>query len=254
MSCIVCDGELSGKQRKYCSNACKQQNKYSNIRNCGKDKYKHQCVICGEGFYSNYKKGKYCSKECSKHAANLRRRRLPEVRECAYCGKPSGRRKYCSRTCQRRVLGSTTYTHICISCGKEWVSFNKNAKYCSNVCYNIVRPQPTEHIEDTDYRKIKGKTNIREKMRKRNRKPRLRQATPDWISLDGFVEIELKREPGQEIDHIVPINHPLVCGLNVPWNLQILRCEVNNFKSNKFDGTNENEGWIDEYREYRRRK
>lgn len=37
------------------------------------------------------------------------------------------------------------------------------------------------------------------------------------------------------LDHIVPLNHPLVCGLTVPWNLRIVPWRVNATKSNNWN-------------------
>lgn len=48
-----------------------------------------------------------------------------------------------------------------------------------------------------------------------------------------------------QVDHIIPINHDIVCGLHVSWNLQILTKDDNIKKSNKFDGTYENQSWRD---------
>lgn len=38
-----------------------------------------------------------------------------------------------------------------------------------------------------------------------------------------------------EVDHVIPSNHPLVCGLHVEYNLQILTEEENIKKSNQFN-------------------
>ena len=78
------------------------------------------------------------------------------------------------------------------------------------------------------------------------RKKRIRRAMPLWLSPDQKDEIRLfyqnafaaKQALGvsYHVDHIVPIIHPLVCGLHVPWNLQLLTAAENIEKSNRFDG------------------
>jgi len=46
-------------------------------------------------------------------------------------------------------------------------------------------------------------------------------------------DIYNERIPGlHHIDHIVPLNSPLVCGLNVPWNMVRMEAKENQKKSN----------------------
>lgn len=52
------------------------------------------------------------------------------------------------------------------------------------------------------------------------------------------------------LDHIIPLFHKDVCGLDVPWNMQILTHQQNCIKSNKFDGTYDNESWRKDARDY----
>lgn len=61
-------------------------------------------------------------------------------------------------------------------------------------------------------------------------------ATPTWLTedqkwiIDQFYEAT---QPGFAVDHIIPILGENVCGLHVPWNLQILTEEENSKKGNR---------------------
>lgn len=66
-------------------------------------------------------------------------------------------------------------------------------------------------------------------------------STPDWVDRRALnsLHAEAKRrtiETGVEhvLDHIVPLNHPYVCGLTVPWNLRIVTRLQNAAKCNKW--------------------
>lgn len=77
------------------------------------------------------------------------------------------------------------------------------------------------------------------------RKVMLRFATPTWVQklyADQMRDIywsaaRRTRETGIEhhVDHIIPIRHENVCGLHVPWNLQVITASQNLTKGNSFD-------------------
>lgn len=69
------------------------------------------------------------------------------------------------------------------------------------------------------------------------------KATPKWLTGIHWEEIknfywlskDLERVSGEKyhVDHIVPLQGKNVCGLHVPWNLQILPSDINLSKHNK---------------------
>jgi len=61
------------------------------------------------------------------------------------------------------------------------------------------------------------------------------QATPSWFDKDLVESLYVSASNGFHIDHIVPLQGELVCGLHVIENLQILSAEENLSKSNKFE-------------------
>jgi 5-methylcytosine-specific restriction endonuclease McrA len=75
------------------------------------------------------------------------------------------------------------------------------------------------------------------------RRKRHQQATPSWLTKEHKRAIKalylkamhLTESTGVEhhVDHIVPLSNPTVCGLHVPWNLQVLTAAENIQKANR---------------------
>jgi hypothetical protein len=71
-----------------------------------------------------------------------------------------------------------------------------------------------------------------------------KKSMPSWVNPTEINLIYKNKPAGMTVDHIIPTISKLVCGLHVPWNLQYLPLKLNSKKLNKFDGTNENNGWM----------
>jgi 5-methylcytosine-specific restriction endonuclease McrA len=79
------------------------------------------------------------------------------------------------------------------------------------------------------------------------RRRRFRDATPKWLTENQKMEvrlkyrlaIELSRATGERhaVDHIIPLHGESVCGLHVPWNLQVLTQKDNLAKYNRLVDT-----------------
>lgn len=157
---------------------------------------------------------------------------------------------------------------VCNKCGKslDSTSFHSNGRGgLRKTCKICVNNQCKEYRE-SNHDKVKLKN---EKYRKNNkellrlkskrhyalnkhmyaeaeaRRRSLKQkATPRWLSVSQRKEIrslywlaqDLAKVTGEvyHVDHVVPLKHEKVCGLHVPWNLQILPKDLNYAKSNNF--------------------
>lgn len=104
--------------------------------------------------------------------------------------------------------------------------------------------QNIKEIRLRERKKNSGAYSIRARSRRRTS---LRTLGVSYEEIQPFYvkAKELTESTGikHEVDHIVPLTHKDVCGLNVPWNFQILTKEENLKKHNKFDYTEENLGW-----------
>lgn len=61
------------------------------------------------------------------------------------------------------------------------------------------------------------------------------QATPPWVDKEIIALFYRDTPDGMQVDHIVPLQHKLVCGLHVMANLQYLSVTDNLKKHNKFN-------------------
>jgi len=66
-------------------------------------------------------------------------------------------------------------------------------------------------------------------------------STPDWVDRKALALLyrEARRRTRRDgclwvVDHIVPLTHPHVCGLTVPWNLRVITGPENAARSNRW--------------------
>lgn len=122
--------------------------------------------------------------------------------------------------------------------------YEKNRSKVNKKAYEWQKSQPPE-------KKLKIAESRRERQHRYQakrtaneaaRRARKMSATPPWLSDDQLSEIaslywlakDLKAVTGYEyhVDHILPLQGKNVCGLHVPWNLQVLPSDINLSKSN----------------------
>ncbi len=166
---------------------------------------------------------------CSKHYYRVKRGGTPELsvkqkaalRKCDIpeCGKPHESLGLCAMHLQRKRRNGDPNNP-----GKNL--FDGKAKE-----RNLARTAKWKKVNRVEYNVYLA-----------NKKARIKEATPSWVDFAELKEIYRNRE-NAEVDHIIPILHPDVCGLHVPWNLQYLSPLDNNRKNNSFDGTYENTSW-----------
>ena len=109
-------------------------------------------------------------------------------------------------------------------------SAEKRKQYMS-----VWREKNREHIKE-----YSEKNKARYVAHCNERRARRLKARPNWVNKDAMDSIYEKRRTvtantgvQHHVDHYYPLTHKLVCGLDVPWNLQIITAEENAAKGNK---------------------
>lgn len=120
--------------------------------------------------------------------------------------------------------------------GRRYYERNRDAM----IAKAAAQPQESKRARQRRYAQ---KYPERERVKTNMRRRRHRQATPPWLSKEQVAQIrqiyrsaqELTAATGvlYEVDHFVPLASEVVCGLHVPWNLQVVPREINRRKTNK---------------------
>jgi len=144
---------------------------------------------------------------------------------------------------KKRQSGSFGIRGVCKPCHtiKNSISRKKCGRKTSPKTAESARERASDY-----YYENRGRPEFKAKacnLQARRRSYKLK-ATPDWLTQEHLEEIknfywlaqDLKSVTGEtyHVDHIVPLKGKSVCGLHVPWNLQILPADINLSKGNHY--------------------
>lgn len=160
---------------------------------------------------------------------------LPRTRPAAQAsGSP---RYFTGKACKRghRAPRRTTDT-VCIACGQQKHADNRAAKLAYARQYRAENSIKIKGVMRNYYETNKPLFYSYNRLRR----ARLRCAQPPWVKVAEVAAfykkaMELSATQGikYHVDHITPLRGKVVCGLHVPWNLQVIPAAANLSKGNK---------------------
>ena len=261
------------KVKKYCSKYCggsflnKSKRKFKDIieKNCKicNKKFKDK---------SKGKTKKYCSRKCCLvfwRVSGKRKESLKRYRQTQHCKeqqkkyqkslKGIKKRKLRAKMTWQNIKLARKFKNLKLKGKKLNVKQEKHLKKFNKYLIKILKDQrkyrsnpevlkrkkisdkkyysnPINKEKQRLYRKKYYSTNEgKAKMNAKTNKRRALKfnAIPKWSNLEKIKEIYKNCPKGYHVDHIIPLNNPIVCGLHVENNLQYLTAKENISKGNK---------------------
>ena len=177
---------------------------------------------------------------------------------CLECEQPAKIRGLCNRHYCRRQYVNNRERHLAQT--RAWALANPEKRRAIAAKYRLanidktraaVRVSQKRHPETKRQwvaENVEKRRSIAQAWRERNpeyrrvNKAKRRRARPPWMKARELVPMqrEARRrslESGvvHHVDHIIPLIHPLICGLDVPWNLRVVPADENRRKGNRID-------------------
>lgn len=140
--------------------------------------------------------------------------RMLDLRKCPKC-----KRIKCFDQFHVDKSRFTGYSIYCANCSSA-----KSFEYREQNPHRVSEYRKEHYLANIGYYKDKAA----------HRRALIIKATPEWADRSKILDIYQNCPENHHVDHIVPLNSDVVCGLHVEHNLQYLTAEDNLRKSNKF--------------------
>lgn len=184
----------------------------------------YDCVLLRVKFWKDGNKEKVL--EQNKEWVSKNRERVNQKANERYWKNPNKFREALKES--RKRTGYYKRTHcVCINCQR----LRKRQYYLLNRDKKLTQGKKWRE-ENYEYKKQLNKI-WRENNRNRTayyarkRQAQKLKALPEWVDLNELKLIYHNRPEGHHVDHIIPLQGKIVCGLHVPWNLQYLTAKEN---------------------------
>lgn len=156
-------------------------------------------------------------------------------------------RFFTGRPCKRgHIAERTTTNSVCCECSMERSRVNHYTRYPKIREHKLAQQKlwRDAHKEEIRLQKqewLRANKAISQ-FNSAKRRAALKQATVAWASADAILRLyeestKLTAETGvpHHVDHIIPLQHDMVCGLHCESNLRVIPAEENWSKNNKFN-------------------